>query len=66
MGPAMATASDRLRQDLKRALANMRAELERIEILTAALDAFNRPVPDYQPSFHHLDLRALDSFVLRD
>jgi len=39
----------------------MRADLDRIEILMAALSAFSRPVPDYEPCFrnmHHLMLTA--------
>jgi hypothetical protein len=66
MGPAMATASEKLRNDMQRALCNVHAELERIEILAAALDALSGPVPDYEPSFHHLNLRELDRFELRD
>jgi len=66
MGPAMATASEKLRSDMQRALSNVHAELERIEILAAALDALSGPVPDYEPSFHHLNLRGLDRFELGD
>ena len=43
------TAIDRVRRDLHRVLDNMRADLDRVEILTAALSAFSRPVPDYEP-----------------
>jgi hypothetical protein len=32
----------------------MRSDLDRIEILTAALNAFSKPVPDYEPGFRHL------------
>jgi hypothetical protein len=48
------TAIERLRRDLHRVLDNMRADLNRIEILTAALSAFGRPVPAYEPGFRHL------------
>jgi hypothetical protein len=48
------TAIDRVRHDLHRALDHMRADLDRIEILTAALGAFSRPIPDYEPSFRHM------------
>jgi hypothetical protein len=64
MGPAMATASERLREDMETALNNVRDELARIEILAAALDAFSTPVPDYAPEFHHLSPRELDRFRL--
>ena len=43
------TAIDRVKRDLHRALDNMRADLDRIEILAAALSAFSKPVPDYEP-----------------
>jgi len=39
----------------------MRADLDRIEFLSAALSAFSKPVPEYEPSFrhmHHLALKA--------
>jgi hypothetical protein len=48
------TAADRVRRELHRALDNMRADLDRVEILAAALGAFSKPVPDYEPSFRHL------------
>ncbi|HEY5167511.1 MAG TPA: hypothetical protein VII80_06895 [Pseudolabrys sp.] len=35
-------------------LDHMRADLDRVEILTAALSAFTKPVPDYEPSFRHM------------
>jgi hypothetical protein len=39
---------------LHRALDHMRVDLDRIEILAAALSAFSRRVPDYEPCFRHL------------
>jgi hypothetical protein len=51
---ATATAADRVKCEINHALDNVRAEIDRIEILTAALAAFARPVPDYEPGFHHL------------
>jgi hypothetical protein len=47
-------AIDRVKRDLHRALDNMRADLDRVEILTAALSAFSMPVPDYEPGFRHM------------
>jgi hypothetical protein len=47
-------AIDRLKRELDRQLDNMCADLDRIEILVAALNSFSRPVPDYEPGFHHL------------
>ena len=55
------TTIDRVRRDLDRALDHLRADLDRIDILTAALNAFSKPVPDYEPSFRnmrHLKLSA--------
>jgi hypothetical protein len=51
---ATGTAADRVKGEINRALDNVRAEIDRIEILTAALAAFARPVPDYEPGFQHL------------
>ena len=45
---------ERVRRELHRVLDNTRADLDRIEILTAALSAFARPIPDYEPGFRHL------------
>jgi hypothetical protein len=50
----MATASDKLRNDMRRVLSDLHAELDRVELLAVALDAFSAPVPDYEPVFHHL------------
>ena len=50
---ATQTATDQLIRALRRTLDHMNADLERIELLTAALDGFARPVPDYEPGFHH-------------
>ena len=48
----------KVRNELYRAFGKTRAELDRIEILAAGLAAFNAPVPDYEPTFHHM--RRLD------
>ena len=50
----MATASDKLRNNMERVLDNLHAELDRVELLAAALDAFQAPVPEYEPIFRHL------------
>jgi hypothetical protein len=47
-------ATDRVKKELLRAFDNIRAELDRIEILAAGLAAFNMPVPSYEPTFRHL------------
>ena len=48
----------KVRNELYRAFDKTRAELDRIEILAAGLAAFNAPIPEYEPTFHHL--RRLD------
>jgi hypothetical protein len=55
-GTAVGTdaAIDRVKKELRRAFDNTRAELDRIEILTAGLAAFNAPIPSYEPTFRHL------------
>ena len=58
------TAIDRVRRQLKRVLDNMRADLDRVEILSAALQAFSKPVPDYEPGFRHIRDLSLSAHKL--
>jgi len=58
------TAINRMRRELHRVLDGMRADLDRIEILTAALSAFSRPVPDYEPGFRHMGHLTLTAHEL--
>ncbi|HEY2758610.1 MAG TPA: hypothetical protein VGJ01_23100 [Pseudolabrys sp.] len=51
---ATATAADRVKCEINNALDNVRAEIDRIEILAAALAAFARPIPEYESGFQHL------------
>ena len=44
----------RLFNELQRALDNIDSELARVELLTALLAGLSRPVPEYEPRFHHL------------
>jgi hypothetical protein len=46
-------ASERLAEDLQRTLEKLSVNVDRVEILTAAIAGFRRPVPDYEPKFHH-------------
>jgi hypothetical protein len=59
------TARDRVRRELYRVLDHMRADLDRIEILMAALSAFSRPVPDYEPGFRNMRHLMLTAHELR-
>jgi hypothetical protein len=60
-GPVMSTDSaiDRVKGELHRALDKTRADFDRIEILAAALSAFSRPIPDYEPAFRHMPYQTL-------
>jgi hypothetical protein len=60
----MQTAMERLKGDLGGALRNVHAELERVEILAAALYGFSKPIPDYEPAFQHVAPRQLDRHEL--
>ncbi len=59
------SAPEQLRQDLARLFESIRGDLDRVELLTAALNAFNRPVPDYEPGFQHLQHSILNAHELR-
>jgi len=58
------TAIDRVKRDLHGALDNMRADLDRVDILSAALSAFSKPVPDYEPTFQHMRHLTLNAHEL--
>jgi hypothetical protein len=58
-------AIDRVRRDLARVLDDLHAELDRVEILTAALIAFSTPVPDYEPVFQHMRPMMLTAHQFR-
>ncbi len=57
--------TDRLKQELSRAVEKLKADLDRVELLTAALSAFHRPVPDYEPTFRHTQRMGLSAHELR-
>jgi hypothetical protein len=54
----------RLMDELKRALDDMSGDLMRVELLAAAITGFSRPVPDYEPRFHHLGQLRLTAHEL--
>ena len=58
------TATDRMKRELHRLFDNIRGDLDRIEILMAALSAFSRPVPDYEPRFRHLPQPAMTAYEI--
>jgi hypothetical protein len=47
-------AEDQIVRNLVEALERLHEDLERVELWTAALGCFQRPVPDYQPGKQHL------------
>jgi hypothetical protein len=55
---------DKIKCELHRAMDCMRSDLTRVEILTAALSAFSRPIPDYEPAFHHVHRIKLSAHEL--
>lgn len=61
---AVDNATDRLKRDLKHAVESLRTDLDRVELLTAALSAFYRPVPDYEPKFQHMHRTNLSEYEL--
>lgn len=48
------TTGDRLKGELQRSVERVRVELDKIEILSAAMSAFSQPVPNYEPRFVHM------------
>jgi hypothetical protein len=46
--------ADAIVRNLIEALERLREDLDRMELWTAALDRFQRPIPDYKPADHHL------------
>ncbi len=57
-------ATNHLKRELKRAVETLRADLDRVELLTAALSAFHRPIPEYEPTFHHPQRMSLSAHEL--
>ncbi|MGB8632221.1 MAG: hypothetical protein WCD69_23065 [Xanthobacteraceae bacterium] len=47
-------ATDTIVRNLIESLERLRADLDRMELWTAVLDRFQRPVPDFQPGDQHL------------
>lgn len=58
--------SENLRDEMHRSLAKVSRELEKLEILAAAMAAFSRPVPDYELSFQHQRHLTASATVLRN
>lgn len=57
---------ERLKREMHRALDAIDTQLARLEILTAAMAAFSRPVPDYDTGFQHQRHLTASATVLRN
>ena len=54
-----------MKRELQRAVGRIRAELDRIEILSVAMTVFSMPVPDYEPKFRHLQHATVNVHELK-
>jgi len=59
-------AAGDLQQDLTRLFDSIRGDLDRVELLSAVLGAFNRPIPDYEPRFVHLQHHVVNAQELHN
>lgn len=57
---------ERLKREMHRALDAIDTQLARLEILTAAMAAFSRPIPDYEAGFQHQRHLTARATVLRN
>lgn len=55
-----------LRHEMHRAVERIGLELEKMEILAAAMAAFSRPVPEYDHNFQHQRHLTASATVLRN
>lgn len=55
-----------MKKALRRALERTGKDLVRLEIMAAALAGFSRPVPDYEPRFHHYGRHMLTNHEIRE
>lgn len=57
---------ERIKREMHRALDAIDTQLARLEILTAAMVAFSRPIPDYDLAFQHQRHLNASATVLRN
>ncbi|MBS0247294.1 MAG: hypothetical protein JSR61_11790 [Proteobacteria bacterium] len=55
-----------LKHEMHRALDRIARELDKLDILAAAMAAFSRPVPDYEHGFQHLRKQTANVTELRN
>ena len=51
---AQGAAQEQIVRNLALAIERLQQDLDRVELWTAALDCFQRPVPDYRPAERYL------------
>ena len=59
-------AHEEIKSQLHRAIDSMRDDFERVELLATALEVFSQPVPDYEPTFHHLSGTGLHTHEMSE
>jgi len=60
MGTGMAKEpQQKMMDELQHALDTMSGKLARVELLAAILAGLSRPVPEYEPRFHHVGPASL-------
>jgi hypothetical protein len=59
-------ATDRITRGLHVAIETMRSDLDRVELLAAALNIFGAPVPDYEPRFRYPHRAPLSGYELHN
>jgi hypothetical protein len=57
---------ERIKREIHRAVDVIETQLARLEILTAAMVAFSRPIPDYEAGFQHQRHLTANATVLRN
>jgi hypothetical protein len=60
----MQAPSERLKSELRSAIDDLHADLDRVEFLAAALHGFSTPVPDYEPTFRHFSMTPLTRYEI--
>ena len=57
---------ENLKREMNRALERIMRDLDRLDILAAAMAGFSRPVPDYECGFQHLRHQTASVTELRN
>ena len=57
---------ENLKREMHRSLDRIARELDRLDVLAAAIVAFSRPVPDYEFGFQHQQHLTAQATMLRN